>query len=99
MTTKELLIAARAKIAQGWCQGMDAADAQGNPVDWSSRKARQWCISGAMANACDGFHEGARAALLSAAKARSLVRWNDAQGRTQAQVLKLFDKAIKACHD
>jgi hypothetical protein len=71
MTTKEILIAARAKVAQGWCQGAYAKDAYGNTEEQEDALA-----------------------LLGYTGESEVIDWNDAPGRTQAEVLEAFDKTI-----
>lgn len=101
MTVKEDLIKARAKIAAGWCQGVPARNAQGSPVYADSSAAVSFCIVGALSALGLGDYE--YSAAYAALHARSgmsclasLSRFNDTHGRTQEEVLALFDKAI-AC--
>jgi len=96
MTQKEMLLQARAKIEAGWCQYNEAKDENGSPVASFSAEAVSFCILGAA-------HGEALPPLRTALRARlglpewvrvSLADYNDAKGRTQAEVLSLFDEAI-----
>ncbi|MGH7968354.1 MAG: DUF6197 family protein [Limisphaerales bacterium] len=94
MTTLEILVAARAKIAQGWTQGCLARDARGEQSDCWSKESRFFCAGGALMAACQEGHH----AMLTI---KNLVgdrvdAWNDAPGRTQAEVLAVFDRAIES---
>lgn len=95
----EHLVAARALIARGWCQGADAKDAKGRAVDATSTRARSWCVLGAVVGADPkGFNSKTFAAscdlLQSVVHQVSLSAWNDYGRRTQADVLAVFDGAI-----
>ena len=98
-TTLDILVAARAKIAQGWCQGAYAKDAKGEATESLSPDAERWCSAGAITastGANDFFaREAARDAFVKAIDAGNLALWNDAPGRTQAEVLAVFDEAIR----
>lgn len=86
----EVLKAARERIAKGWTQGMSTReDDHGTEI--------AWCASGAIKHAVD--EEGcvgcvARRGLEQSIGGGSIAGWNDAEGRTQAEVLAAFDKAI-----
>ncbi len=94
---REVLQAARERIAKGWCQGQSA---KGVGTD-----AESYCALGALS----GPHMkmdiklilDARE-LLSAAVYKKTLKWdvvnfNDQGHRTQADVLEVFDMAIEAC--
>jgi len=88
MTQKEMLLQARAKIEAGWCQYNEAKDENGSPVASFSAEAVSFCILGAAHGEALpplGLPEWVRV---------SLADYNDAKGRTQAEVLSLFDEAI-----
>lgn len=106
MTVKDHLAAARARIAQGWCQGVPARSAQGAETDADADDAVSWCIYGALAKAdCDvgGQHHEHSANIIRHAVQRHgtmfVSQWNDNPARTQADVLKLFDDAIASAHE
>ncbi len=94
-TTKDILVAARGLVAHGWCQGHAYRQAQD-----------EYCALGAVNNVgvtaqnlCR--HMEARELLKNAVSKRNfgdrdVVRFNDALGRTQADVLEVFDMAIEA---
>lgn len=105
MTTAEILKAAREKVAAGWTQGENARDEDGNPV--GAGAAACWCAYGAIDAATPreglGYAEFYRVrsdAMLILRDAIGLpgtnriADWNDAPGRTQAEVLAAFDRAI-----
>jgi hypothetical protein len=92
-------------VELGWSQGADARDAEGAPARSCAGDARAWSILGALI-AASGSAPGAvygrpveaiaRAAIAlgQAADTGSLQEWNDAPGRTQAEVLAVFDSAL-----
>lgn len=105
MTTVELLKAARERVAKGWCQGWFAKDAAGEETLEELGDACAWCVRGAIyASAKHGEPESVSAemalhdTLKDSGAALSVVgpleEWNDAPGRTQAEVLDLFDRTI-----
>ena len=96
----DALHAVAAQIARGWSQGADARDADGRAVPLSSDAARAWSPLGAFALlATDGIPTvHVRRALVAFADvtgADSLQDWNDAPGRTRAEVLSALGKAIE----
>lgn len=99
MTALEILTAARAKVAQGWVQG---AYARGGcycvsgaiteavtgspdlwPKSWADR-ASPWCVARELLSRAIGANS-----------VDDIVSFNDAPGRTQAEVVAAFDKAIE----
>jgi hypothetical protein len=106
MTPKEILIAARAKIEapERWTQGAYAKTAKRNKADPNSPRATCWCILGAVAavtgdnpNRPDrAISSGLAAAAGVDAYNECVIEWNDAPGRTHAEVLAAFDRAIAA---
>ena len=57
-----------------------------------------WCIGGALNEACPKFRGSAHAALRKAiglGKHDDVAVWNDERGRTHAEVLAAFDRAIE----
>lgn len=85
--TVEKLKAARALIERGWCQGEYAKDADGEAVGVREPRAVAWCVRGAC-------YAANVSALPLYDVQRDLTNWNDHPGRTQAEVLNLFDEAI-----
>src|SRR5262249_59437018 len=57
VTTKAILIRARALIEQGWCQGVDARDENGQRINPWNPRARSWSLLGALVTADDAAHE------------------------------------------
>ena len=105
----ELLRASRGKIAAGWTQGCFAKDALGEQVNPEAPTATCWCAVGAVRASMgpayriamiDGrAHAELYEAIASVGAIDSgdaIVEFNDKQGRTQAEVLALFDRAIAA---
>jgi hypothetical protein len=105
MTTLGFLVAARAKIAQGWTQRVYARDARDRAVMYDSPAATCWCLNGALASLAwtgpdpelvEAYRLVRAAAVGDGAEFpfEKSVKWNDAPGRTQAEVLAAFDRAI-----
>lgn len=96
MTIVEVLIGARAKIAQGWCKGVSMRDAAGHEA--TEKTATCWCsIAACCVVAGNGYAVVGDAAVRILAQlvpAELLSIWQDAPDRTQAEVLALFDQAI-----
>jgi hypothetical protein len=95
---REILTAARARIARGWCQLAAARDADGFIVPPASSDAVSWCPSGALnAEAQDDDEwRSAAVSLLRFVDPQTFARWNDAPDRQQSDVLALFDRALAA---
>lgn len=92
------LIAARTLIdCEGWCQGENAIGVDGNRTWVRGLDAVAFCAQGALLAVCP-LGLGARFTVayfvLEAAVADRLTAFNDAPGRTKAQVLKAFDVTI-----
>ena len=96
MTPTEILIAAREKIERGWAQGEYARAKNGNPIGYNAEKAVCWCSIGAIIAVDDDDPTDRAVYTLSDIVGRDITEWNDAPGRTQAEVLAAFDKAIEA---
>jgi hypothetical protein len=91
-------------VVSGWCQGSSAHDEMGRAIEPSSAFARRWSAPGALErvwrrsvddrdSALDAF-ERANLALAAAVKDVPQ-RWNDAPGRTPAEVLEALTDAIR----
>jgi len=107
MTTKEILIAARAKIERPecWTQKAFAKTAKKNKAAPSSPRAACWCILGAVSAvthdnpnlpATSPITLSLAAAVGVDAYAECVIMWNDERARTHAEVLAAFDRAIEA---
>lgn len=91
---------ARELIERGWCQYWDALNADGMAVYPNSDSAVAWCMGGACQRV--GLHEGVFESFLIRAVGSSpswtnewpYLDFNDAPGRTKAEVLAAFDRAI-----
>lgn len=101
--TKEILIAARAKIAQPecWTQGRQARTQIGIGTDARDARAVCWCGFGAVwfVVGYDYYNStvtNAENALNDQTPQKHFPTWQDAKGRTHAEVLAMFDKAIEA---
>jgi hypothetical protein len=105
VNASDILSRARSLILDGWCQGADARDAVGREVLPWSREAQAWSVLGALVGG-DGVGRSqigvipilelgeAIVALGEAGDTHSLQAWNDQAGRTQDEVLALFDRAL-----
>ena len=103
----ELLLATRERLAFGWTQGTTLQDIDGVPTSDPAEAAR-FCVLGAFAHASHALHADAytyHSAMQrlcetidpSATRAAPLVFipiWNDAEERTQDDVLAAFDAAL-----
>ena len=99
MTPADILRAAKARIAtpERWTRGTMARDEDGNGVASVSDHACAWCSLGAMeaeAGASTRARVYAIRALNRAIDNKPIDDWNDAPGRTHAEVLAAFDRAI-----
>jgi hypothetical protein len=97
----EVLTKARALVARGHCKDNAALDADGEYVHAGDPRARFWCAVGAIwAAGPDEPDEAVRRATRDVLRAVlgtcTLVAWNDAPERTQAEVVDAFDRAIAA---
>lgn len=90
---------ARGYIEQGWTQHVSAADAEGMEVDKFHPAAACFCLYGAFDRAFSTApledSEFAWMHLKDAIADPQPIGWNDRFGRTQAEVLAAFDKAIE----
>lgn len=86
------------KYPTAWGQGFWGHDAQGNSVSPRRKAAVCWCLEGAIERVADGSSRlfcGVRDAIETAIPdTRSIVTWNDLEGRTHADVLELLDKVL-----
>ncbi len=93
---------ARGFLAQGWTQNASARDSIGHSTEPDDQDAVCWCIGGAIDRALmdvDQFWPIRTAAFDGIAKLLpssqyGVSGWNDATGRTQAEVLAVLDQAI-----
>lgn len=93
---EQMLADAHELVLSGWCQGASARDEFRQPTEPASAVARQWSASGALTRvwqrSSDPFGpalEAFQTANLALAGVVHAVpqQWNDAEGRTQWQVL------------
>lgn len=97
MTTRELRDKAADFVERGWCQRAYALNAAGERIFERSLTATCWCVYGALHAAMpDTGPESLHLCALAVGEMRSELRlmpsesldtWNDAQGRTQAEVV------------
>ncbi len=95
---REALVRARELIALGWTQGTYAEDEDGAEISFADPQAVCFCLAGAV-KAATGTppHDKIAAvfqALADGIGGMALIAWNDAELRTQDEVLALFDAAI-----
>ena len=93
------LHAARHLVAKGWTQCVSARDAWGRRVEYNNVMACSWCARGAVQkivghNPSEITHE-LNVTLLELGQPNAIIAWNDEPGRTQAEVLALFDLTIE----
>jgi len=97
MKNSEILIAARAKLAtpETWTQGVGARDCMGNATHAGDPDAKCFCTFGAI-KAVTGQIVYALPVwqLLNGVAGMNPVAYNDTPGRTHAEVLNMFDRAI-----
>jgi hypothetical protein len=98
-TIANVLKGGRKRILEGWCQGESALNAKDNVTCVNSRDAVAWCLEGGIEAAAPTTDAWLTAELalcdaLGADDISMLSIWNDKPGRTQAEVVALFDKAI-----
>ena len=99
-----LLEDARSRVAESWCRGADARNADGLEVDPWDDDAASWSLLGAMVAVLE--EEGrlwgemplddlaaAMYALSGLIETESLAGWNDDPRRTQEAVLEMLDRA------
>lgn len=84
-----------------WCQGEPAEDADGCAVGALDPSAIRWCAAGALARFSsnpDGtngnkFYHRVRRELINVLGTSTIVHWNDAPERTQAEVVAALRSA------
>lgn len=89
------LTKARELVKKGWCQDTYARDAKGNGVDYESRRAVSFCLTGAMFRARvpdEGFTIVRK---LIPYDGYSPVDFNDHHLTTKRDVVSVLTKAIK----
>lgn len=101
---EKMLAEAYELVLSGWCQGAAARDEAGEPVEPTSASARGWSAPGALARVWERGNDPFGPALeafqaanlaLAAVVREAPQAWNDAEGRTQWQVL---DAVALAAH-
>jgi hypothetical protein len=110
LSAAEILRRAHDLIAFGWCQGADATDAAGSPVEPWNVHACHWSLLGALAAALDApdprtpetpaLIAELRLALVAISDLIpdwSLQLWNDQPARTQSDVVMTLARAQR--HD
>lgn len=110
LTDLQLARAALGILQHGhWEQGSNAFNALGLPVPPQSDDARMWCLRGACIKALDPSHsvlitdlhnENSALSLMIARAmgfndSRTLVQWNDTQGRTETDVINRLKSLIQ----
>jgi hypothetical protein len=98
METLEFLRAWRMQIdtPEKWTRGCAARLANDTSCHWRNEAATKWCLLGAYDVTDRKFGEGVNALLRveQLSPNSRLSSWNDAPGRTHAEVMNLLDKAI-----
>jgi len=99
-----LLEDARSRVAESWCRGADARNADGLEVDPWEDGATSWSLLGAMVAVLEEEARlwgemplddlaAAMYALSGLMETESLADWNDDPRRTQEAVLEMLDRA------
>ena len=84
------LISGREKIKQGWCQG-----SMRRLTDGKMTYCILGSVNGGMTDSVGYFAQGEmEKILLKKGEEFDLVTWNDKRGRSQREVVELFDAAI-----
>ena len=107
---QQLLQDARKLVAESWCHGADARDANGFEVDPWDDDAASWSLLGAVVAVLEREASlsgelpldelgAALYALADLIETDSLVDWNDDQGQTQANVVAVLDQANATYED
>jgi hypothetical protein len=94
----DILVRARARISdpERWFKHWFAMSAKGVPVNARSRRAVCWCSLGAIKREAGGYTSNYRGAIAAFGKSESgIAAWNDVRGRTHAEILAGFDRAIE----
>lgn len=96
MTVLHALKRIRQTLARGWTQQAMARNGFDIPVHAHSHEACKWCIYGAMDKIPmpAGIEGTIHSLLIDKINGERISTWNDAPGRTQEQVLDIFDKLI-----
>ncbi len=91
------LIEVRHRISKGWTRGHWARTSGGRPVDYLHPRAVRFCITGAIGKVVPDTRQlSVKIALREQTDSSHLVWFNDAGGRTKAEVIALVDRAIGA---
>jgi hypothetical protein len=96
----------RSLVADSWCRGADARDADGSEVAPWDERAASWSLLGAMVAVVEdeasafgdvplGDLGAALYALAELIETESLVEWNDDPRQTQENVLAVLDRAAE----
>ena len=78
------------RIERGWCQGVLALDADGVAVLSWDRRAVRWCAAGAIHAEAEGHVVSHACEWFIAQIGRDITDFNDAAGRTVAEVAALL---------
>ena len=102
MTVRDVLVQGRALVQQGWAQQRMHRMVEVKGTLGARREFRdEYCAVGGLAAICHDKGDGVRPAFMRLVAAagkqgyKSVVSFNDAQGRTQADVVALYDDAIQ----
>ncbi len=93
MKQSEVLRAAAAVVAKGWCQEQLAKDKDGKVAPVRSDAACQWCLLGALDKSRSDGPDGWT--YLNNVTGINPIKWNDAEGRTQGEVVAALVQAAE----
>lgn len=95
-TAVDVLRDARALVAKGWTRKAIARTETGEEAaSCGDINAVCWCIFGALYAQPSGVPRQKASRIIDDVCGGEMVSWNDAPGRTQAEVLAAFDRAIE----
>jgi hypothetical protein len=107
---RKLLQDARSLVAESWCHGADARDANGREVEPWDEQTASWSLLGAIVAVMEREASfggelplselgAALYALADLIDSDSLVEWNDDPRQTQDNVVAVLDLAVAAYQD
>jgi len=104
VTTVERLERGLERIRRGWCQGALSRDANG--IDCcdiqETGPPMSWCMIGAVAgqvNECSILFHKAIDEIFADECLGGIDSWNDEPGRTQSEVIAVFERAIELARE
>lgn len=97
-TIADILERAAARVERGWTQDAFARDTNGLECSVFSEHAIAWCLAGAV-DAETSMRAAVFLEAIGAAIGMDAVTWNDAPGRTQAEVVTALREAARLARE